>query len=65
MRYSPGTYAASALLPPLGVFWTRGPGPHFAIASVLTVLGFLPGVAYALIQAFKPEADGPEAATAS
>ena len=38
------------LLPPLGVYWVAGPGRDFGIACALTVLGFLPGVAFALHQ---------------
>lgn len=45
---SPGTIAAAALLPPLGVFFRRGAGRDFLIACGLTVLGFVPGAAFAL-----------------
>ena len=45
---TPGRIAAALLLPPLGVYLARGPGREFLIACGLTVLGFLPGVAYAL-----------------
>jgi uncharacterized membrane protein YqaE (UPF0057 family) len=48
MSASPGRIAAAVFLPPLGVYLARGPGRDFAIACGLTVLGFLPGVAYAL-----------------
>lgn len=50
MSARPGVIAAAALLPPLGVYLRSGPGRDFAVASVLTVLGFLPGVAFALHQ---------------
>jgi uncharacterized membrane protein YqaE (UPF0057 family) len=43
-----GRIAAAVLLPPLGVYLARGPGRDFLIACGLTVLGFLPGVAFAL-----------------
>jgi uncharacterized membrane protein YqaE (UPF0057 family) len=56
MRAGPGRVAAAVLLPPLGVYLHRGPGRQFAIACGMTVLGFLPGVGYALITLFKPEA---------
>lgn len=52
---SAGTVAAAVLLPPLGVFWRRGAGPDFAIACGLTVLGFLPGVAFALLRVLGPQ----------
>jgi uncharacterized membrane protein YqaE (UPF0057 family) len=45
---APGTLAAAVLLPPLGVFLVEGPGQDFLIACVLTVLAFLPGIAFAL-----------------
>lgn len=48
MRATPGRVAAAVLLPPLGVYLGRGPGREFVVACGLTVLGFLPGVAYAL-----------------
>jgi uncharacterized membrane protein YqaE (UPF0057 family) len=48
MKPSPGRIAAAALLPPLGVHLARGAGAEFLIACGLTLLGFLPGVAYAL-----------------
>lgn len=43
-----GRIVAAVLLPPLGTYLARGPGREFLIACGLTVLGFLPGVAYAL-----------------
>jgi len=43
-----GRAAAAVLLPPFAVYRARGSGRDFALGSVLTVLGFLPGVAYAL-----------------
>lgn len=44
----PGRIAAAALLPPLGVYLHRGPGRDFLIACGLTVLGFVPGMVFAL-----------------
>ncbi|TGX52681.1 YqaE/Pmp3 family membrane protein [Sphingomonas gei] len=43
-----GRIVAAVLLPPLGVYLARGPGRDFGIACGLTVLGFLPGVVFAL-----------------
>ena len=48
MRGSPGQIVAAILLPPLGIYLARGGSREFAIACGLTVLGFLPGVAFAL-----------------
>jgi uncharacterized membrane protein YqaE (UPF0057 family) len=39
---------AAVLLPPLGVFLDRGPGRDFWVSLALTVIGFLPGMAFAL-----------------
>lgn len=36
------------LIPPLGVFWKRGLGLPFILSIVLTLLGYIPGVLYAL-----------------
>lgn len=52
---SAATIAAAVLLPPLGVFWRRGLGVDFAIACGLTVLGYLPGVAFALLRVLGPD----------
>ena len=52
----PGTIVAAILLPPLGVYLARGPGRDFAIACGLTVLGFLPGVAFALWTVLRDDA---------
>ncbi|MES2444961.1 MAG: YqaE/Pmp3 family membrane protein [Pseudomonadota bacterium] len=48
MSASPGRIAAAILLPPLGVYLARGAGRDFAIACGLTLLGWLPGAAFAL-----------------
>ncbi|HVJ03905.1 MAG TPA: YqaE/Pmp3 family membrane protein [Sphingomonas sp.] len=48
MKARPGRVAAAALLPPLGVYLERGSRAEFLISCGLTLLGFLPGVAYAL-----------------
>jgi uncharacterized membrane protein YqaE (UPF0057 family) len=38
----------AVLLPPLGVFFEVGLGKHFWINSVLTLLGYLPGIVHAV-----------------
>ncbi|RHW18789.1 YqaE/Pmp3 family membrane protein [Sphingomonas gilva] len=43
---------AAFLLPPLAVFLERGLGSQFWIATVLTVLAFVPGVIFALYTIF-------------
>ena len=48
MSASPGQIAAAILLPPLGVYLARGAGRDFGIACGLTLLGWLPGAAFAL-----------------
>jgi len=40
--------AAAILLPPLGVYLRRGLGRDFWIAAALTLVAFIPGVAFAL-----------------
>ena len=39
---------AAILLPPLGAFLIKGMGRDFTIATVLTLLFFLPGMAFAV-----------------
>ncbi|MCD2325206.1 YqaE/Pmp3 family membrane protein [Sphingomonas sp. IC-56] len=51
--------AAAVLLPPLGVYLARGAGRDFAIACGLTVLGYLPGMAFALWSVLRGEAPRP------
>jgi uncharacterized membrane protein YqaE (UPF0057 family) len=48
MAARPGPIVAAVLLPPLGVYLAKGPGRDFWIACGLTVLGFVPGMAFAL-----------------
>lgn len=48
MAARPGPIVAATLLPPLGTYLARGAGRDFWIATGLTVLGFLPGVGFAL-----------------
>jgi len=39
---------AAIILPPLGVFLERGCGADLLISIVLTCLGYIPGIIYAL-----------------
>lgn len=57
-----GRIAAAVLLPPLGVYLARGAGRDFLIACGLTVLGFVPGVAFALWTVLRDERPEPAAA---
>jgi uncharacterized membrane protein YqaE (UPF0057 family) len=57
-----GRIAAAVLLPPLGVYLARGPGRDFLIACGLTVLCFLPGVAFALWTVLRDARQVPAAA---
>lgn len=44
----PGPIVAAVLLPPLGTYLARGPGRDFWITCGLTLLGYIPGAAFAL-----------------
>lgn len=46
---SPWAIVAAILLPPLGVFLVRGLTPAFWLTVLLTLVGWLPGVALALL----------------
>mmetsp|Transcript_7886 Transcript_7886/g.17042 ORF Transcript_7886/g.17042 Transcript_7886/m.17042 type:complete len:82 (+) Transcript_7886:48-293(+) len=39
----------SFFLPPVGVYWRFGCGFHLLMCTILTVLGYLPGVVYAMV----------------
>ncbi|MGC4191659.1 MAG: YqaE/Pmp3 family membrane protein [Thermomicrobiales bacterium] len=39
---------ASIIIPPLGVFLKRGLGWSFVLSIVLTILGYIPGLLYAI-----------------
>ena len=54
-RATPGRIVAAVLLPPLGVYLARGGGRDFAIACGLTLLAYLPGVAFALWSVLRGE----------
>lgn len=53
----PGIVAivAAILLPPLGIFLTRGLGAAFWIGVVLTLIGWVPGIVFALVAMFRPD----------
>jgi uncharacterized membrane protein YqaE (UPF0057 family) len=51
----PGAIVAAVLLPPLGIFLARGLAPEFWIGVVLTLLGWLPGVIFALFVLLRPK----------
>lgn len=50
MRATAGQIAAAALLPPLGVYLADRPSRDFWIASALTLVGFVPGMAFAIVR---------------
>ena len=54
-RPSTGALAAAVLLPPLGVFLGRGLGRDFWIAVILTLIGWLPGIVFALVALVRPD----------
>jgi uncharacterized membrane protein YqaE (UPF0057 family) len=45
---------AAILLPPLGVFLAHGLGATFWISVLLTIVGWVPGVIFALVALFRP-----------
>jgi uncharacterized membrane protein YqaE (UPF0057 family) len=53
-RPGTGTIVAAILLPPLGVFLARGLGREFWIGAALTLVGWLPGVIFALVTILRP-----------
>lgn len=54
---NPLAIIAAILLPPLGVFLDRGITPAFWITVLLTCLGFVPGVVFALFTVLRPKVD--------
>ncbi|MFD1787726.1 YqaE/Pmp3 family membrane protein [Sphingomonas floccifaciens] len=62
MRASAGQLIAAVLVPPLAVFLRHGIGRDFWIACVLTIVGFLPGMAFALWMVLRGTGDGTPAA---
>lgn len=51
---SPLTLIAAILLPPLGLFMARGITPAFWLSVLLTLVGYVPGVIFALIAILSP-----------
>jgi len=45
---------AAILLPPLGIFLSRGITPAFWLTVLLTIIGWVPGVIFALALLFVP-----------
>ena len=54
-RAGAGSIIAAVLLPPLGVFLGRGLGRDFWITVVLTLIGWVPGVIFALVALLRPD----------
>lgn len=50
-----GTILAAILLPPLGIFLARGIGSTFWIGTLLTLIGWLPGIVFALVAVLRPD----------
>jgi len=53
-RPSAAVIVAAILLPPLGIFLARGLGAEFWIGVLLTILFWLPGIAFALAVVLRP-----------
>lgn len=51
---SPLMVVAAVLLPPLGVFLAQGLTAWFWVDVVLTLIGWVPGVLFALVVLLKP-----------
>jgi len=49
-----GALVAAVLLPPLGIFLVRGLSPAFWIGTLLTLVGWVPGVVFALVTVLQP-----------
>ena len=54
-RPSVAAVIAAILLPPLGIFLSRGLGVEFWIGVVLTILFWLPGIVYAVAVVLRPD----------
>lgn len=52
---SPWALIAAILLPPLGIFLARGITPAFWLTVLLTVIGWIPGVIFALALLLVPK----------
>lgn len=53
-RAGAGAIVAAILLPPLGIFLERGFDAAFWIGTLLTLLGWVPGVVFALVTLLRP-----------
>lgn len=53
-----GQVVAAVLLPPLGVFLRHGARRDFWIACALTLIGFVPGMLFALWSVLRDSGDG-------
>ena len=51
---SPAAIIASILLPPLGIFLARGLGTPFWVGMLLTLIGWIPGIVFALVVVLQP-----------
>jgi uncharacterized membrane protein YqaE (UPF0057 family) len=51
---NPLMLVAAILLPPLALFLTRGITPAFWLSIVLTLMGYVPGMIFALLAALFP-----------
>ena len=51
---SAAAIVAAILLPPLGLYLARGLGPAFWLDVVLTLVGWIPGMVFALVALFNP-----------
>mmetsp|Transcript_120837 Transcript_120837/g.240744 ORF Transcript_120837/g.240744 Transcript_120837/m.240744 type:complete len:94 (+) Transcript_120837:38-319(+) len=51
------------VVPPVGIFWRFGCGMEFLICFILTLLGYVPGIIYAVVMigCASPGAEGREA----
>jgi uncharacterized membrane protein YqaE (UPF0057 family) len=54
-RVSIGTIVAAVLLPPLAIFVSRGLDRLFWIGVLLTIVGWVPGVLFALLVVLRPD----------
>lgn len=53
-RPSAAAIVAAILLPPLGIFLTRGLGPEFWVGTLLTLTFWVPGIVFALAMVLRP-----------
>ena len=52
---SAGAIIAAILLPPLGIFLSRGLGFEFWIGTLLTILFWVPGIIFAVLMVLRPD----------